>query len=195
MRPLTLAHPREYITSLPRFRRDPSAPSGWVYAPPPTGAKACAAAYRRDLLGRLDAHALRILNLDWWPDDDARDQLRGSLERAALAAAQHVGVSVAPGRSTSVNIMEGGLSLEWLRDLCATAADFALEHWDPNTGQALRRQHAAAGGRASKRPPTFTPDMLDALPPDASIRAQAEALNCSRRTIANLRRKRKEAAG
>ena len=104
------------------------------------------------------------------------------LERAVLDAAPAARINFSPKRPQPAQVVAGELSAVWLRMVARRSAERVLERWDP--AEAKRRHEAAVrGGQKSKRPRMFTPD--DLVP--GSIRAQAEALGVSRRTVCRLR--------
>lgn len=183
-RRLSLLAPVSWLESLPARKWDVRSKT-WIF--PPNRIPAIAAGYRAYVMGELDSHALRRLNADWWPDSDAHATLALDTVSHAVAAAARAGVAFSPGRSTDRQVVAGLLSLDWLESISPDVADFALEHWDPDVAQ-RRRDSAAKGGRTSKRPGVYSAADL----PAGSITAQAEALGCSRRTIARLRRELKQ---
>jgi len=88
-----------------------------------------------------------------------------------------------------------------LSKMCRSAAEFALDVWDPEV-LLERRRRARNGGlktaelrKANPVLPTrgavFTVDMLQALEPGLSIAKQATALGCSTATVSRLRAEQK----
>jgi hypothetical protein len=76
-----------------------------------------------------------------------------------------------------------GYYRETLDRATASAAQFCLQVFDPE----YVVERARAGGRASKRRPVFTPDLLVGIE-HLSSAAQADALGCSLATIKKLRK-------
>lgn len=94
------------------------------------------------------------------------------------------------------NGAEGPLKWDQIFKKADDAAAFALDSWDESEYQAIVAQ-ASYRGSLSKRGPSFTLDMLEALPAGLSIAQQAEALGCSTATVKRRRadlRKAQEAA-
>jgi hypothetical protein len=150
------------------------------------------ARYRSYIIGALDSYALRTLNLSWGPDDDedwddVLATLSRDLYRHALAAFERAGMRVLPNGRKRRQLWDGILSDEWLQSIAADAARWSADRWNLEE-EHRAREAAARGGRRSKRPKVYTP--ADLVP--GSIKAQAEALGCSRRTIARLRTQQKE---
>jgi hypothetical protein len=178
--PLTFQHPHDWLEKSPSRVWNRKS-SSWVYRP--RQVDGLSDWYRAYLLGRLDAHALRILNLHWEPDDDTLAMLSRNLREHAIAAGKRVGVTFHTGRSTPTQDLAGELSLDWLSKATTDAAVFALDVWDPAIAE-RRHQAAARGGEGSSL--GLTP--ADLIPLEGkSISVQAKALGCSPRTISYLR--------
>lgn len=171
--------PRQWYESLPSKRWDAK---NEKYAFRPSAPKDIAEWYENYLYSQLVAHALRLLNLQHELDEETEAWLARDLEAHAIAAARAVGLTFGVGRNTTyARMMAGTLALGWLTRSALKAATFAFSVWDPD--KAMKRHEAAVrGGRNSRRGKTYT------SLPVGSIRAQMEALNCSRSTVLRLRR-------
>jgi hypothetical protein len=182
---LNFDHPHRWLSNLPAKRWDAK---NEKYVFPPKHREDIADGYETYLLGKLTSHALVILNGHWEVDDDTEAMLHRDLVAHAMGAAERAGVTFRPGTSSDNQTVAGELSLTWLKRTVRTATTFALDVWDPRPEEITRRHEAAVrGGRNSHRGPTYK---VADLPP-GSIKAQAEALGCSRSTIRRLRTQQK----
>jgi hypothetical protein len=80
------------------------------------------------------------------------------------------------------HVPDGVIEWESVHTMATSAAEFALREYDPR-----KRERRAHGGSRSRRGPSYTLDMLRALPSGLTATQQAVELGCSIRTIRSLR--------
>jgi len=186
---LRIPTPDAWYSSLPERRWNPRTRTMWYR---PVLPQRRADEYEHHLYALMVSAALRRLNAEHDPlgEYEMVEVVVGDLRRVVRIGAERAGLRFIPGRTQPRHVLDGVLSERWLLRATRRASEAAIELWYPHTAQ---RRHDAAvqGGRSSRRLPRLTPADL----PPGSIKAQAEALNVSRSTIARLRREaRRDAA-
>jgi len=188
-RDLAFLHPQAWHASQPPKRWDLISRS-WVFRPSLAQPERVVEQYENYLFGVLLSHALALLNRHGWRDEDGEVFMSIDVGLLAAALAQHareagsaVDVRFTPGRARPRHMLDGDFSTRWLDRATERISQLALLYWEPEEATRVR-ERKAAGGRRSKRTSNYMPRDL----PHGSIKAQAEALNVSRSTIARLRR-------